>query len=227
VLTVLERDGERVRVIERGLDDAIERFPEAKRLAVEGRSGTVALGAGRDVFVDVVRPALRLVVFGAGEDVRPLVAIAAEVGMAVTVVDRRPALLTRERFPGADALVSPEEAPLGGRPAVVVMTHEYAEDRGILEKLLGHPFEPAYVGVLGPRDRTRRLIEDLEATAGIEHRRLEAIRTPAGLDVGARSPAEIALSIVGEILALDRRRTGRPLRDLLGRGVAGTVRRAG
>ncbi|MEA2626257.1 MAG: xanthine dehydrogenase accessory factor [Candidatus Binatota bacterium] len=227
VLTVLERDGERVRVADRGLDDAIDRFPEAKSLAAGGRAGVVPLSAGREAFVDVVRPALRLVVFGAGEDVRPLVAIAAEVGMAVTVVDRRPGLLTRERFPAADALVSPEEAPLEGRPAVVVMTHEYAEDRGILEKLLGHSSEPAYVGVLGPRDRTRRLIEELAAMAGVEHRRLEAIRTPAGLDVGARSPAEIALSIVGEILALDRQRTGVPLRDLVGRGMAETVRRAG
>jgi xanthine/CO dehydrogenase XdhC/CoxF family maturation factor len=174
-------------------------------------------GVPCEILVDVIIPAPRLIVFGAGEDARPLVRIAAASGMDVTVADWRRELLSADRLPEAGALVCvrPEEFPggvsLDGRPAIVLMTHNYLADRAALERLLARPEPLSYLGVLGPRARTARLLAEIAAAAagGVGE-----VRTPAGLDLGADSPEEIALSIVAEVLAVRRGRSGRPLSEL-------------
>jgi len=200
--------------------DAVEL---AKR-ALSGRdrrpSRCVELSAaGRRALVDVTVPPLRVLVFGAGEDARPLVAIASEAGMEVTVVDWRSELLDPKRFPNAAALVRlrPEEFPgcvsLDDGPAVVLMSHGYEADRAVMqriqhvERMWDSRQELAYLGILGPRSRTSRLLADIGASDSLT----AAVRTPAGLDLGADTPGEIALSIVAEILAVRRRRRGVPL----------------
>ena len=172
-------------------------------------------GVRREALIDVIVPPTRLVVFGAGEDAAPLVRIAAAAGMHVTVADWRSELLAVGRLAEAGARVRlrGEEFPgpisLSGNPAVLLMTHNYLADRSALERIAARPERLSYLGVLGPRSRTARLVSEL----GSEVARLE-VHTPAGLDLGAETPEEIALSIVAEILAVRRNRSGRPLREL-------------
>src|SRR5262245_64468548 len=87
------------------------------------------------------------------------------------------------------------------------MSHGYEADRAVLQYLLTDAPSLGYLGILGPRSRTARLLEDL----GMEERGVAIARTPAGLDLGADTPEEIALSIVAEILAVRKRRSGVPL----------------
>src|SRR5207247_434617 len=139
---------------------------KARELLETGESGIHEIG-GRSIFFDVLVPPPQLVVLGAGDDARPLVRFAADVGFRVVVVDRRPGYLTRERFPGAAALV--ESAgdeldavlPLDAECYAVVMNHNFADDQAYVRALMKTPV--AYVGMLGPRQRTERILRNLAA----------------------------------------------------------------
>ena len=172
-------------------------------------------------FLEVIRPPLHLLVCGAGHDAIPLVSQAGDLGWRVTVVDPRSTFLTTDRFPSATDLLEAEGDELVGRAAVdadtyaVVMSHNYRRDLGYLRALLGS--EARYVGMLGPRRRTEQILDEL-AGQGVtltsdDWARLHA---PAGLDLGAEGPDEIAASIVAEILAVERGRHGGPLRERRG-----------
>ncbi|MDQ7829641.1 MAG: XdhC family protein [Armatimonadota bacterium] len=187
---------------------------QSRRTTVEGDAGLL------DLFVEVVRPPVRLVVCGAGHDATPLVARAVELGWRVVVVDRREAFLTSERFPGARFLQVPfREAgaalPADERTAVVVMTHNYLHDRDVLRGLLTRPAPyPFYVGLLGPRLRTEKMLAEL-AAEGVTVPPALAPRlfAPVGLDIGSEGPDEIALAAVAEIIAAERGRPGGFLRE--------------
>ncbi len=185
----------------------------ARALLAQGapRARTVAAGEG-ELFLDVSSPPPRLVVFGAGHDAIPLVAMAQELGFRVTLVDPRPAYATPERFPGAEiVLARPHE--LGQKVAldrhsyVVIMNHHVDRDREALAFALGSP--APYIGLLGPRSRFRRLAEKLE----IGPADLERIYSPVGLDIGAEAPEEVALSVLAEVMAVQRGHRGRHLRE--------------
>ena len=139
------------------------------RSALEGGGSAIHHVADRDVFIDVFAPPPQLVVVSAGDDARALARFATAVGFRVVVVDRRPGLLTPERFPGAAILVqaTPEElvgrVALGAKDFAVVMTHSYADDRAYLHALLGTSVP--YIGVLGPRQRTDRILAELAVVA--------------------------------------------------------------
>lgn len=164
------------------------------------------------VFHDTVQPPVPLVIFGAGDDARPLARLAQELGWHVTVADPRPAFATRERFPTADALVVVSAEQLvartmpSARAAVVVMTHHYIHDVPLLRDLLPRPL--AYLGLLGPRKRAERILADL----GVVPAAHPDLHAPVGLDLGAETPAEVALSIVAEIQATLAGRDARSLR---------------
>lgn len=179
-----------------------------------GRSSvaTHEVGEGRvDVFLEHVAPPLRLVVFGAGPDALPLVRVAKEMGWHVSVADGRSHYARRERFPLADAVIvaEPRDAPgaagVGPRSAVVVMTHSYEQDKLLLGELLRSP--PAYLGQLGPRSRTERMLAELAAEGG-EPLRAAALHYPIGLDIGADNPEEIAVAVLAEIKAALAGRSG-------------------
>lgn len=185
--------------------------------------GTYLAGALPDlpaaaVFRQLVAPPPALVIFGAGNDARPLVRFAKELGWHVTVVDPRPAMAAAARFPEADAVVvaRPEEAPTRVAPApdalVVIMTHHYAHDLPLLRLLLARPL--AYLGLLGPRARSERILQELNAgglpvTAEMRAR----LHAPVGLDLGADTPEAVALSILAEMQAVLGGRDARPLRQ--------------
>jgi xanthine dehydrogenase accessory factor len=169
-------------------------------------------------FNEVIAPPPSLTLFGAGEDARPLSRLAKELGWCVTVVDSRPALATRDRFPGADSvLVAPcvsldEHIELDERSHVVVMSHRFEDDLRLLQVILSRPV--AYVGIVGSRQRTDRILEQLrEEGAPLCAESLANLSAPVGLDIGATTPEAIALSILAEIQCVMTGRSAARLRD--------------
>jgi xanthine dehydrogenase accessory factor len=174
---------------------------------------------GEHVFAEVLGPPVRLVVFGAVDLAEELCRLARTLGWRAVVADARGRFATSERIPSADQLVVawPEEALEQLRPddrtAVVVLTHEERWDvPALASALAGDAF---YVGALGSRRaqarRRERLLEE-----GTPAERLERLHGPAGLDLGAATPAETALSILAEIVAVRAGREGGPLRESAG-----------
>jgi xanthine dehydrogenase accessory factor len=191
----------------------------AREALASGRSEIAAFEPSVRAFVEVLEPPLRLVVCGAGHDAIPLVRAAAGVGWRVTVADDRPAFLSKDRFPDAHAFVRLDDpadvaadAPLDRRTFAVVMTHNYLRDRAYLRALL--TTDVGYIAMLGPAARTYRLLGDLR-DAGVEltDADLGRIHGPAGLDLGAEGPDEIAQAIIAEIVAVRHGRTGGMLRE--------------
>ena len=173
---------------------------QARRLIASGRSGVIKMDE-RKIFVEVLPPPPHLIVCGAGDDARPLVAYAADAGFRVTLVDHRPALLEEAGFPQASQrlLARPDDTGIALPPAerslAVVKTHSLAIDREWVRRLLtaGIP----YVGVLGPRARTESILREI----GAEEEGSERVFGPVGLDLGADGPRQVAISIVAELLA--------------------------
>ena len=189
--------------------------PVADDLLRGGHSKVVEL-AGRRVFADVFGPPPRLLVFGAVDTAEALCLAAKQLGWQTVVADARGKFATKERIPSADELhvAWPEDVLVRVTPdhatAVVVLTHDEKFDVPALVGTLAT--EAFYVGAIGSRrnqeKRRERLLE-----AGVAEEQLERIHGPAGLDIGAHSPSETALSILSEILAVRAKRMGGPLRE--------------
>jgi xanthine dehydrogenase accessory factor len=170
------------------------------------------------LFLNTVPPPTSLIIFGAGDDAQPLARLAQALGWQVTIADPRAAFTSAERFPTADARVTgPAEALVGkinpGADAVVVvMTHHYVHDVPILRDLLSRPL--AYLGLLGPKKRAEKILGDLTASgATILPDQRARLHAPVGLDLGADSPEQVALSIIAEMQATLTGREARPLRE--------------
>lgn len=158
-------------------------------------------------FVEYCRPSIALVVVGAGNDALPLVNMAHTLGWEITVVDGRASHATTQRFPLADHIIvaKPKEATAqlqtDERTALVLMTHNYNYDLEMLQQLPATHI--AYIGMLGPASKRNRLLDEL-AQKGIvfADNFLEKIYGPTGIDLGAETAAEIALSITAEIMSV-------------------------
>lgn len=170
-------------------------------------------GSRTGVLIETIAPPTALHVFGAGDDAKPMVRLARQLGWYVTVIDARPAYATRERFPDADVVLCqrPDAVEMPEGALAMLMTHSFERDKVLLRRLL--PALLPYVGVLGPRMRTQRLIDELGAEGmKITPEMLVPLFGPAGLDIGAETPDEIAMSIIGEMRAVLNRRVGGSLR---------------
>jgi xanthine dehydrogenase accessory factor len=198
-------------ILPRGVTAAVEAARDAGRPAVEEEDGL-------RVAIDPIRPPMQLLVCGAGPDAEPLVRLGRELGWRVTVADWRRRLLDPAHFPGArlcdvDPALAGAAVGVGPQTAAVLMTHDFLRDAAYMRGLLG---QVGYIGVLGPRDRTDRLLNEIDSE-GRAHSSAsdlrEQIYAPAGLDLGADSPAEVAISIVAEILAVTRNSSALPLRE--------------
>jgi xanthine dehydrogenase accessory factor len=186
--------------------------PEALR---RGRSHVIEHDAAT-IFADVYGPPPRLLVYGAIDTAEALCRAASLLGWRTIVADARARFATRERIPSADELLVawPDEAIAEVQPdlgtAIVVLTHDDKFDLPMLTAALAS--DAFYVGALGSRrnqERRRGLLRE----AGIEEADLDRISGPCGLDLGAESPAETALSMLAEILATRAGRSGGPLKD--------------
>ncbi|HYP17980.1 MAG TPA: XdhC/CoxI family protein, partial [Opitutus sp.] len=193
------------------------RSPDPARIGT-GLARDRSPAEGEGVFHNVIAPPFPLFVFGAGDDAVPLVNMARELGWQVTVADPRAEFASSSRFPLAHAVVSGRSDELvahtdpPAHAAAVVMTHHYVHDLPILRALLQRDL--VYLGLLGPKARATRILADLDAsgTAPSAERR-KRLHAPVGLDLGAETPAEVALSIVAEIQARIAGRDAKPLRE--------------
>lgn len=184
--------------------------------APRGTRLTVAAGTGEESFCETVPAPPALIICGAGDDAQPLARLAKQTGWHVTVADARAAYATAHRFPEADRIIAhPINVITAGlrldvRTFAVVMTHRYADDREFLRALLPHDFP--YLGQLGPRVRTDRLLNDLKADGlTLTDAQLAKLHAPVGLDLGGSTPETVALAILAE---LQTRLTGRTLGHL-------------
>jgi xanthine/CO dehydrogenase XdhC/CoxF family maturation factor len=208
---VSSRAGSRGSTGDAALDAEIAR--RAATLLEQGRTALERVG-GTTAFVEVLEPPPQLAIFGAGDDARPLAALAAEAGFFVTVVDHRPAYLTPERFPPPARLVLRRASEgvgglgLGPRQFAVVQMHALVHDRDWLRILLELPL--AYVGLLGPQKRKEEILRQLGA------RDADKLFAPVGLDLGADGPEQVAISIVAELLTVHAGRAPLHLRDKAG-----------
>ena len=179
---------------------------EAGRNALaEDRTGTLTIGA-EDWFIEARNPPPRLILVGAVHIAQSLVPLAAMTGFAVALVDPRRAFGNQERFPGADISNDwPDEALRALRPdlrtAIVTLTHDPKLDDPALDEALRS--EAFYIGALGSRKTHAARLERL-AARGHDAAALARIHGPVGLNIGAVSAPEIALSVVAEIVAVRR-----------------------
>ncbi|UXA12883.1 XdhC family protein [Mycobacterium sp. SMC-8] len=211
-------------------DDAVA--DDARGLLLAGRSATLTYGAdgerqesGMEVFVSSHAPRPRMLVFGAIDFASALATQAAFLGYRVTVCDARPVFATTARFPAAEEVVvdwpdrylraQAEGGEIDSRTAICVLTHDPKFDVPVLQVALRLP-EVGYIGVMGSRrthdDRMGRLRE-----AGLTDTELARLASPIGLDLGARTPEETAVSIAAEIIARRWGGEGRPLTETRGR----------
>jgi xanthine dehydrogenase accessory factor len=194
-----------------------EAAAQAAALLPAAESGVYAV-AGLHVFIEVLRPPPRLLVFGAGNDAVPLVRYARDAGFRVTVVDHRSSYLAPARFAEGTRLLQGHaehgipDLPLVSDVYAVVKTHSLLHDREWVRRLLESPV--AYVGILGPRARTEEILQQLGVISGTSAS--TRVFGPVGLDLGAEGAEQIALSIVAELLALRAGREPNHLRDIEG-----------
>jgi xanthine dehydrogenase accessory factor len=215
---VVARDG----VLAGSTGDSVvdrEAASKAAALLAAAESGVHAVAGLLQVFVEVLKPPPRLLVFGAGDDAVPLVRYARDAGFRVTVLDHRSGYLAPARFAEGTRLLQgraehgiPDLPPLGPDVYAVAKTHSLLHDREWVRRLLDSPV--VYIGILGPRARTEEILRQLgviEGTAASAR-----VFGPVGLDLGADGAEQIAFSIVAELLAVRAGREPNHLRDTAG-----------
>jgi xanthine/CO dehydrogenase XdhC/CoxF family maturation factor len=194
---------------------------EMRSLAnVEMNSGARTLevcGGTVTVFMETLMAPVPLVIFGAGPDALPIVELARGVGWQTDVVDTLARHTTRARFAIADHITLSRPEDIASRVTVtprtftLLMTHNYSHDIAVLSFLLDSPAR--YIAVMGPRHRTERMLSELAEMLALEEPDLSRLHSPVGLDIGANTPAEVALSIVAEMRAVLEGQRGGMLRE--------------
>lgn len=171
------------------------------------------------VLCELVKPPVRLTIFGGGHDVRPVVRIARQLGWHVAVVASTPADELARSFPNATDhvfLMNPDEVhdhvPADARTPIVVMNHNYLRDKTLIHQLLAAPV--SYIGALGPRHRTERIMDELQSEdPALTDADFDVLHGPVGLDIGTETPQEVALAIVAEVQAVLSDRSAQKLRE--------------
>ena len=183
----------------------------------EAASGTSDYG-GLPVFIQRLSPPVHLIIFGGWLDVLPLIHMGKEVGFRITVVDPRRRFSSTRLFSEADSvlLCSAQEAlsqiQFDDRTVAVVMNHHFERDQETVSALT--QFSLNYIGTLGPKRRQEKMLNGLKANGVlISHDFVQTLHGPAGLDIGAKTPEEIALSIMAEILSVLNGHNAKPIRE--------------
>jgi xanthine dehydrogenase accessory factor len=170
-------------------------------------------GNKAEVFIELIQPSFSLMIFGGGFDARPVSQIAKSLGWEVLITDECVAHLAPVFFPTADKLslchrdFIDRDFIITPYTACVLMSHNYEYDRDVLKKVL--PSEAPYIGILGPRKRFDKMLEEFKlAGIVISEEDLHRIHSPIGLDIGAETPDEIAISIIAEVQGKFSNRSG-------------------
>ena len=169
-------------------------------------------------FIEMIQPALSLIVIGAGNDVIPLTKMADILGWETTVIDGRAANANKDRFETACKIIvaKPEnvlsQLSIDRRTVFLLMTHNFNYDKTMLKELIQRDI--VYIGMLGPIKKLERIINEFkEEGLELNEQQRAVIHSPVGLDIGAETPEEIALSIVAEIKAALSDKRGKPLKE--------------
>jgi xanthine/CO dehydrogenase XdhC/CoxF family maturation factor len=198
----------RERWLAQAMADDLQAVLDASRSATRTYDGP---GGEVEVLLEYIPAPRRMVIFGAGHDASPLVSMARLQGWHITVIDARAHFARPQRFPDADRVLAaaletmPDMAAMVADAAVVVMTHSLTQDRHWLGQVLQGA--PRYIGQLGPRSRTERLLDELPAPLR-ESPALARLHYPVGLDLGGDTPDSVALSMLSEINAVFNGRNG-------------------
>lgn len=186
--------------------------------ALERGSHAIQRRRSLELLFEVMLPPVRVLILGTGHDAAPVARAADALGWSVAVAGPKPVTSPARAFPGASEYVFVmhpdqllEHVTVDGRTAAVVMNHNYGRDKALAAALLQS--DAPYIGLLGPRDRARRIRLELKSRErGLTAAQEERLYGPVGLDIGAETPEEIAHAIVAEILAVMRERSGGMLR---------------
>ncbi|ULQ54869.1 XdhC family protein [Flavihumibacter rivuli] len=196
------------------LEDAAACFSQKQSVFRHYKSESFTVTA----FIEYIEPAISLMIIGAGNDVMPLVEIAHTLGWEPSVIDGRPTHAKRERFASAcQILVSKpekvlEQLVIDEQTVFVLMTHNYNYDLAMLKALVNTSV--SYIGVLGPKKKLDRMLDDMKAEGiTLTPEQLSRIYGPVGLEIGAETAEEIALSILAEIRAVRSGTGGQSLRS--------------
>ncbi len=163
---------------------------------------------GLEVFVEVQRRPLRMIIVGSGHVAVPLAEIATMCDFGVTVIDDRPEFANKERFPDAEQVIVADiqqavrDMDMDEDTYVVLVTRGHTLDVACLIEIIDRPL--AYIGMIGSKRRVRGVFELLEQMEGIPKQKLRRVYAPIGLPIAARTPAEIAISIMGEVINVYR-----------------------
>ena len=190
--------------------------PDLESLLQSNKSGTreyVIDGEVIEVFLELIQPIVSLIIFGGGFDARPVSQLAKSLGWDVTVTDECVAHIAPVFFPDADKLslcqrdFIDRDFRITNYTACVLMSHNYEYDRDVLRKILKS--ETPYIGILGPRKRFEKMLDEFRSEGLVLNKGdLHRIHSPIGLDIGAETPDEIAVSIVAEIQGTFANRSG-------------------
>jgi xanthine dehydrogenase accessory factor len=224
VATPLENTSSKLVIFEGGrisgaLGDAaldLEARETALKLAAAGVVTLNAASSLTEVFFETHGPAPALIIFGAGPVAIHLASLAREMGLRSVVIDGRPRFATRERFPNVDELLIGIPSEIAGTleyassTFVVLTAHDYKYDIPVLKTILRT--EAAYIGLLGSMKRGQAILKFLKES-GVDEQALDRVRVPAGLDIGAQTAPQIALSILAEAFAVKAARRGTPMRE--------------
>jgi xanthine dehydrogenase accessory factor len=164
-------------------------------------------GGTVEVYIEPIIPSNKLIIFGAGHITRSLAPMIQKIGFVVSVVDDSPDFLRKEYFPDiedvhmVDMEIFADTLTSDSGTYIVVLSRGFSRDKAILGRLLKKEFR--YVGMIGSQRKTEAMIQELQ-TEGIPKEVFAMVKSPVGLDIGAETPEEIAISIAGEIMAVKK-----------------------
>ena len=186
----------------------------AERGLAKGNSRVVNYKGSVELFLEVHKPSPTLIIAGAGHIALPLAQMGAMLDFRVVVVDDRPTFANPKRFPQADQVIAGgfektlRDLPIDKETYIVIITRGHRHDTECLRQVLDS--SGAYIGMVGSRRRVKGVFKLLKEE-GYPEESIARVHAPVGLDIGAQTPAEIALAIMGEIIRVGRGGSGRPL----------------
>ena len=199
-------------------DDEMSSLIDESKLLLRQKETVIKDNTNGSVLYQFVPPSTQLVIVGAGNDAQPLAEMASLLGWNIIIIDGRPVYATKHRFPKASKISVAKPAELlsavniDEQTAVVLMTHNYNYELAALEQLINTNCK--YIGALGPKKKLYKMFNDLnEKGIMISEEMIHSIYGPVGLDIGAETSEEIALSVLSEIKAVFSQREGSSLKE--------------